>query len=215
MREVKVFILGLPGCGKSTAARHIQRLGKGYGWSTIRFNDYDILHEMFQADLDRKQFWPTAHNGFDVHDLSVFDTALEKLETKVQQRECLLPRNNELVINEFARDNYCESLKCFSKSFLHNAYFLFLDVDIETCKQRIRERVVHPVTPDDYFVSEFIFDSYYQYDNRQYMSCNFASDYGIDERNVEVIDNQGSQEELLKKVADFVDPILTKIPIFA
>ena len=50
--EKKVFILGLPGSGKSTAARYIECLAKSNGWVPVRFNDYDILYEMFRRQSD-------------------------------------------------------------------------------------------------------------------------------------------------------------------
>jgi len=47
---VKVFILGRPGSGKSTAARRIAKLVQHKGWSPVRISDYDILYNMFQRE---------------------------------------------------------------------------------------------------------------------------------------------------------------------
>ena len=189
MREVKVFVLGLPGSGKSTAARHIERVARDYQWNTTRISDYEILYELFEDDREHIQFSPTNYyKGFDVHDHKVFDTALEKLEMKVWLRERPSATKNELVIIEFARDDYNRSLELFSKEFLEDSYFLFINADISTCIQRIRERVAHPTFEDDHFVSEYIFETYYHKDNRHYTLLNPTNGDNFDGR-ISVIDN--------------------------
>src|SRR5437764_11643264 len=121
----KVFVLGLPGSGKSTAARYIEKLAQRNNWSPIRFNDYDILYQWFQADKEGRIFSATEHCGFDVHDHSIFDEALKEVEKRVVGREKVAPEENQLIIIEFARDDYCKALGLFSPTFLRNASFLF------------------------------------------------------------------------------------------
>src|SRR2546423_14210229 len=98
-----MFILGLPGSGKSTVAHYIDDyIVKQYqNGSTKRINDYDILYKMFKVDSEGK-FAPTSHKGFDVIDLSVFDTALREMEKEAQH---LIPtmKSTALIIMEFAR----------------------------------------------------------------------------------------------------------------
>ncbi len=194
MREVKVFVLGLPGSGKSTAARHIERIARDYRWNTTRISDYEILNDMFKADRECIQFSPTNYyNGFDVHDHKVFDTALEKLEVKVWLRERPSATMNELVIIEFARDDYNRSLELFSKEFLEDSYFLFINADITTCIQRIRERVAHPTFEDDHFVSEYIFEAYYHKDNRHYTCLKLGTNGDNFDGRIYVIDNPSTR----------------------
>src|SRR5437868_3051345 len=162
---LKVFILGRPGSGKSTAFRHIKKyIEEQYlDWSSIRFNDYDILREMFlfeklfQTDMKLRKFRATEHGGFDVLDFSVLDTALRELERKVRHRYS--PKRDELIVIEFARDNYGKALQQFSSAFLKDAYFLFIETNMETCVQRVHDRVAHPMTIDDHFVSDDILTS--------------------------------------------------------
>ena len=166
----KLFVLGLPGSGKSTAARSIEQFAFHHDWVPTRFNDYDILYEMFKADPEGRQFSATQHGGFDVHDHTAFDDALKELEKRVRNAEKAATREkNEVIILEFARNDYSRALELFSPEFLENASFLFIDADIPTCKQRIRKRVDHPVYKDDHYVSEYIFEAYYQLDSRQYL----------------------------------------------
>lgn len=139
-----LFILGLPGSGKSTAARYIVDHYKA--WSTVRINDYDILYEMSRVDKEGKRFSTTTYDGydgFDVLDHSAFDDALWKLKAIVAKQKRLFAKH-KLIIIEFARDDYSKALKRFFPEFLEDtkdAYFLFIDTDILTCKQRIQDRV--------------------------------------------------------------------------
>lgn len=209
----KVFVLGLPGSGKSTAARYIVELAQRNNWSPIRFNDYDILYELFQADEDGRRFSAIEYDGFDVHDHNVFDEALKELERRVVEREKVSCEKNQLIIIEFARDDYCRALGLLSPLFLRNASFLFVDADIPTCIQRIKERVAHRRTRDDHFVSKYIFEAYYQKDNGQYLAStatNLKSCCEIDEERIQVISNtrNNSEQKFLSKVKPFVTSIL-------
>src|ERR1700731_1572539 len=107
---VKVFILGRPGSGKSASYRLIEKIAQEQKWTISRFNDYDILQEMFRfeklfrsSSVPRK-FRATEHNGFDVLDFSVLDMALKELEKKVQFNNSQ-NNNDELITIEFARDD--------------------------------------------------------------------------------------------------------------
>jgi thymidylate kinase len=71
------------------------------------------------------------------------------------------------MVIEFARNDYQRAFQKLTGSFLADSYFLYLDTDIKTCRQRIRERSEkksEEKTEDDYFVSESIFETYYQYE---------------------------------------------------
>jgi hypothetical protein len=176
---VKMFVLGRPGSGKSAAVRYLSMLARDNGWSTRDINDYTILYEMFQQEMQQRelhpndmthhQFEPAAHGGFDVHDLSVFDTALQTLEQQATDLEQEDSRHRyRIIFIEFARNDYLHALQQFTASFLKDAFFLFIKADIPTCKQRIRQRAAHPQTPDDHFVSAYIFETYYNHDDGQY-----------------------------------------------
>ena len=188
----KLFLLGLPGSGKSTAARYIEMLARDYDWLPRRFNDYDILLKMFRTDSEGKRFSRTRYGGFDVHKHIAFDEALIEIEKVVLQREKVPDNQKELIIIEFARDDYCRALDLFSSAFLRDAFFLFIDADIPTCIQRIKDRIANPQTPDDHDVSEYIFESYYQNDKRQYQASFTSKLNGcreINEDRVMVVEN--------------------------
>jgi adenylate kinase family enzyme len=204
---VKLFILGRPGSGKSSAARIIATIARCRGWNTTHINDYDILKEMAQADTTHENFRQTEHSGFAVRNFSVLDVALRELENRAQH---LSLEQDTLVIIEFARDDYSKALKWFSPGFLQDAYFLFMHLDLDTCVQRIQKRITYtytdPPISDNHYVSEEIVRGYYQKDNRQYIKDSLKTDYSI-MKLIRNIDNSGSWLELRDNVLRFVDII--------
>ncbi len=201
--SAKVFVLGRPGSGKSTAARQVKRFLMQREWTAQHINDYEILRKMFLADTQRIRFRPTEHNGFDAIDLTVMDIALHEVEAKVYT---CLPSVN-LVTIEFARNDYREALQQFAPSFLKDAYFLFLDADIETCLQRVHERVMHSNSLDDHpSFSDAIFRCYYQKENGAYMAACLQKEFGL-QKQVKVINNTGSLDDFTHNIEQFADEI--------
>jgi adenylate kinase family enzyme len=200
---VKLFILGLPGSGKSTISRYILSYAGDRLWSTAHINDFAILYEMFKEDT-QGQFKSTAYGGFDILDFTVLDTALGELEQKVRAH-ITSAKLEEIVLIEFSRNDYEKALQQFSQEFLQDAYFLYLSVDLEICKRRIRERVAKPNTVDDFFVSEYIFDAYYNGDNGKDLPQILKRNYGIDRLKTRVINNSGSQEDFSTLINEFVE----------
>jgi adenylate kinase family enzyme len=203
---VKLFILGLPGSGKSTIARRIITYLNDRYWGSIRFSDHLILKEMFLADSDHIQFKPADHGGFDVLGVTVFDTALQRLEQEVNQH-LLSAKQEEIVLIEFARNDYLRAFQQFSDTFLNDAHFLHLDVETKTCKSRIRERTANPNTTDDFYVSEYIFNTYYNKDDGQEIPQILERNYRIDKQKVARIDNNGSLLDSIAQINQFVDTI--------
>src|ERR1700751_5396524 len=129
---VKLFILGLPGSGKSTISQYISEYASDRHWSTMHFYDYSILCQMFKEDSGR-QFRPTGYDGFDVLDLSAIDRALQQLE-HVVSRYLSISHFEEIILIEFSRNNYEQAFRIFSQEILKDAYFLHLNVDLDICK---------------------------------------------------------------------------------
>lgn len=201
MASLKVLVLGRPGCGKSRAARRIVKLAKLRDYSASRINDYPILRGMFREDKTGKQFKALeGHDGFDVIDFSVLDTALKFVEEKALQLQ--YEQSLDVIVLEFARSDYEAALKRFSREFLKDAYFLFIDTGVETCIQRIHHRVAHSSTPDDYFVSEKILRCYY---GRQNFPRNLTSQMGTGAGHIWRINNKGSKQDFDQEVNRFVE----------
>ena len=211
-----LFVLGLPGSGKSAAARHIKSFARQKKFQARRLKDYTILHKMFQQDKEEKRFrstQPQGYDGFDVLDFDVLDEALQKLRDKILRREKLGDDSTELLIIEFSRDDYCESLTFFTSLRLRDAHFLFINSDIPTCKARIKARTEHPRTLDDRYFSDYIFEAYYKRDHQEYLTetaTQFNQRFGIPRDHIHVIHN-GSDvtvQQFFQEVEAFASDIL-------
>ena len=203
---LKLIIVGLPGSGKSTITRHITTYLKEMDWSSIHFNDYLILNEMFRSDRQHKQFKPADHSGFDVLDVAVFDIALQRLEQEINEH-LLSAKQEEIVLIEFARNDYLRAFQQFNDAFLQDAHFLHLDVEIRICKRRILERIANPSSKDDFYVSEFIFNNYYNTDDGQEIPQFLERNYMIDKQKVTRIDNNGLLSDSIAMINNFIDTI--------
>lgn len=166
--SVKLFVLGRPGSGKSTAIHRISELASRRNYSTHHIKDYDILLEMYKQDVRHEDFCPADWDGFDVINFLVLDAALQKLEEQVLNLEKVSSSlgQKEIIMIEFARDDYVKALNNFSPDFLKNVYFLFVETGLETCIERIHSRRANnsPNT-DHHSVSDAIMTNYYHTDN--------------------------------------------------
>ncbi len=212
---VRLFVLGCPGCGKSTVARYIvEYVKQRYSdWSAIRISDYSILYKMFRNDTDGKYFRGADYGGFIVHENSVYDEALKKVE---EEANSISTTDKGLILIEFARSNYREALMQFNHDFVSNAYFLFLDTDVDICIKRVKGRIIYkaPIDAldeddlDDHFVPEAIIEAYRNINNKRYLSSHLKADHGIADREIAIIDNAGQFEDIADKVHQFIESIL-------
>jgi len=210
---IKLFILGLPGSGKSAVARFLCAKIAGWHWTAARFNDYKILDGMFHQDTAGR-FKPAESRGFDVLDLKVFDEALQALEQEANiYVDSLKPEEKNLVFIEFSRNDYEHAFQQFNKSFLKDAYFLYLDTELARCKERIRHRVADPQFEEDHPVSEYIFKAYYYVDDGLSIVDIWAKEYGVDNWRVLTIDNNRSLDLVIKSIEPFIYSILNPLSI--
>ena len=201
---VKLFILGLPGSGKSSIARYISAYVRDRGWKCDHLNDYRILRRMYKDDIKGEQFKPAAHDGFDVLDLTVCDNALKTLASEVQNYNT---QEQKMLLIEFSRNDYRSAFRNFDQSSLQDAYFLYLNTTIDICKERIKERIINPTTEDDYFVSDYIFNAYYNQDDGRCIPDILVRDFQIEDSRVKIINNGCSLEEASEDMAPFINGI--------
>jgi GTPase SAR1 family protein len=211
-----LFILGLPGSGKSALARFIQNyVQDNYStttgktkWLARRYNDYGFLLQMFEQEMGdplivKKRFKPAKPGGFDVLNYEVLDEALEQLisfitcETKFA--------TNQLSIIEFSRNNYQHAFKLVDPEILRNSNFLYLDTPVNVCKDRIQYRISHPASPeDDYPVSDYIFGDYYHGDDVQQISEFLIDTYGVDRNQVWLFHNDIPLKDACKELESYL-----------
>ncbi len=200
---VKIFFLGRPGSGKTTAIQELCDIAHHRAYSTICMDDYHILSRMSQEDTQRKKFRTTNYGGFDVLDPTVFDTALEILEQQVQT--ALQTERDGIITIEFARNDYRQALRRFSPDFLKDAYIFFIEANLNTCIQRIRQRATNPITGSKrHFVSDYVMHTYYSKDNWTYIIDEMKAEYTIN-KTIATYYNTGSLPELLEVVNEFAE----------
>ena len=204
---VKVFVLGRPGSGKSTVARHMIELASRRGYQSLFVQDYDILYKMFLNDRKHERFRPTDRGGFDVLDYSVLDSALREMEKEVE--DVLTPKHTDMVCIEFARNDYRAALNIFSPLFLRDAYFFFIDSDLEFCIQRVQARVTDPPLPDHHFVSEHVMRTYYSNNNWEYMVQQCKQEYELC-KEIVAVRNDGLLSVLINEASDFAERIFQR-----
>lgn len=208
---VKIFVLGRPGSGKSTAASHMMKYATSQDLNAMHIRDYNILHAMFTSGDAYESFSDAGHGGFNVTRFEILDEVLVKLQRQVEQADA----STRLIIIEFARDNYYEALGNFTEEFLRDAYFLFLDANIDLCVQRVYNRVASTKEQDRHFVSEEIIRGYYKSNtcgcletypqSERYMQSKLQQLYGIDPYHIALIENEGSKEQFLEQVEQFIE----------
>jgi adenylate kinase family enzyme len=214
---VKLFVFGLPGSGKSTVSRsivdHVHRTYKQ--WYVRRLCDYNILFEMFKQDTKHKNFYTEKHNGFYVTNPNMYDIALMRLE---QLANRVRPNSNQLLVVEFARSDYLKAIKTFENSFFYNSAFIFLYTDINTCIERIAQRIEHPhYNHDDHFVPERAFERFEDASTKEYpqlLQASLLNDYRGKNSPFRIIDSSGSENDTLAQAKPFVDEIISSSQTF-
>jgi len=204
----KLLIAGLPGSGKSSVAGLISMFARDSQWSTRHISDYELLYKMYLQDT-KGQFKSARFGGFDILDLNVYDIAINKLEQEVDQINTSA-KSEELLMIEFSRNNYQQAFNHFSEEFLRDAYFLYLSVELETCRKRIFERTLHPSTSDDHYVSEYALRTYYLEDDGLYIPRILDDNYGINSKRVSIIENNGLLSEVSSNINSFVQNIFMR-----
>jgi adenylate kinase family enzyme len=200
-----VFILGLPGSGKSTAAHTLKEYVPEHyeGWSVVHISDYNILKRMCYEEHDER-LRQIGNGAFDVVECSAFNSALKRLKDEIREAIKETFNSNQLIAVEFSRNDYIFALEEFFVEFISDANFIFIKAPISECKFRIENRVEkRNRTEDDHYVSEFIFEEYYKEDQQDYSESvgrRLMKKYSIPESRIQIIEDCWLTEDEFKEI---------------
>lgn len=222
--ERNVFLLGRPGSGKSSVAQLIDMFAKDKGRFTHHIFDYKLLQELFLQEEaediapEKRKFRPKGPKecyGFDVIDFSVLDTVLEMMAEQVRKEKQASSGRNKLFLIEFARDDYSHALQKFGPDLLEDAHLVYLHADVDTCIDRVRQRVDYQPDSYNHFVSDNIMRGYYSKDDwsdnwlDQFLSLPQYQGKGV---TASKIDNTGSTQALRKQIEKIFFDYLIPLP---
>ncbi len=169
-----VFLLGIPGCGKSAFYRRlISRLEEEEMFTSFpRIDDFPKLWNIFMED-EKSGEWKrcrrTEDGGYKVTDDKVWDDILEKVNEDVLKLK-KSSGEDRLIFIEFSRPDYVHSiLKNFSESIISEAIAVYLDVPFEICWQRNVRRHEQAIKEgsDDHLVSREEMEKTYGSDDKK------------------------------------------------
>jgi adenylate kinase family enzyme len=168
-----VFLLGIPGCGKSELYRRlIKKLEAENVFSDFpRVDDFPKLWSIFQED-EKTGAWKrcraTEDGGYKVTDDTVWDDILKEVNKDVVEMTNSTS-DDTLIFIEFSRPNYVHSiLNNFSEEVLNQAAAIYLDVPFETCWSRnvMRHEKAVEAGTDDHLVSREEMEKTYGSDDK-------------------------------------------------
>jgi len=159
-----VFLLGRPGCGKSTIYCLLeQKLKKeGLAREVMRIDDFPVLKELLDRDTQLKRHY-RKEGGFVVTDFTILDEVLKRINDQLGGLE----RPGRVIFVEFARDRYTDALRNFDREVLGRALICYIYCPFDVCVERNVRRFEEAKgkTLDDHIAPRDIMERYYRYDD--------------------------------------------------
>lgn len=160
-----------------------------------RVDDCPILWEIFQkesAEGRPARCRPTADGGFKVTDPTLWDEVLVRME----QEAAALRAPGAAVFLEFARPNYLDSLRNFSKETIRRARLVYVECSFDTCWRRNLARYEAPAG-GGHLVSREEMEATYRLDDRDALIAGSPCP-------AVTVDNETDGEDRLWKAVDAV-----------
>lgn len=130
------FLLGRPGCGKSTAYSIIHDYLEDYGITSSRIDNFSVLKEMLSIDKEFKRHI-LKDGGFEITDYTILDESLQEVCRRAKHQR----KSNKIVFIEFARNNYDHALDSFTKDILDESLSLYIYNTFVECCDRNTKRL--------------------------------------------------------------------------
>lgn len=168
-----IFLLGIPGCGKSELYRRLmKKLQENNLFEKFpRVDDFPKLWAIVKED-ERTGLWKRCRQseagGFKITDDTVWDDILKEVNKDVMEM-IKSDLSDTLLFIEFSRPNYVHSiLNNFSKEILNQSMAIYIDVSFETCWERNVRRHEKAVAQgtDDHLVSREEMEKTYGSDDK-------------------------------------------------
>lgn len=169
-----VFLLGIPGCGKSAFYKRLvkkledARLFRKF----FRIDDFPKLWAIFKEDEktgDWKRCRPTDDGGYKVTDDAVWNDILIEVNKDVIEIIKTESSDSVLYFVEFSRPDYVDSMNNnFSKEILDQALAVYVDVPFDICWERNvrRHKLAMAEGTDDHLVSREEMEKTYGSDDK-------------------------------------------------
>lgn len=160
-----VFLIGIPGCGKSVVYRVLAELlrAEGFKGDLMRIDDFPILKDIFERDKKYERHRPTPGGGLKVTD----DTVWDDLSRALNQQALKLQRPDRLLFIEFSRDNYLRAFKHFDPEILRDSLVIYIDCPWDLAWERNLRRAELEAGLDAHLVSREEMEKTYARDDHR------------------------------------------------
>jgi adenylate kinase family enzyme len=210
MKHKYVFLLGRPGCGKSTIYRELERriLESGQAKTCERVDDFTKLWVAYEEDHAReREGKERLHSRWtDRGDCIMTLEYLSDVLKEVNDDLLKIGKQDHCVFIEFARPSYVEAIQSFDNCILENSLMIFMEVSFDTCWARnlARHEAAIAEGGDDHLTPPEAMEEYYLNDDQDAF-VELMVERGVP---VRVIDNEADGEErLLRQVRELFDDL--------
>jgi dephospho-CoA kinase len=146
-----IFVVGLPGAGKSVIRRHLDELLRAKSFQIEQLSDYvfafrDFVHGAILLDETRGQgFSPEVGGAFQVDDEIHLRPALKALAERVWS----VRQATKITLVEFARADTMKALREFGDDILRHAQVIHIRADESVREERLHRRSTPPTIEID------------------------------------------------------------------
>jgi adenylate kinase family enzyme len=160
-----VFLIGRPGCGKSIVYKLLaeQLRERGYSGELMRVDDFPILKQIFEQDVEQKRHRRFPGGGMKITDDKVWDD----LSMALNGQALKLQSPNRLLFIEFSRDSYARAFRNFSPEVMRDSVILYIDAPFDLCWERNARRAREGKGLDAHLVSREEMELTYMHDDHE------------------------------------------------
>lgn len=205
MKYRYVFLLGRPGCGKSSLYRELEEriLASGQAQTFERIDDFPKVWEKCQRDdaLERAgKARIYTRRDEDGHYVPTNDSFLDDVLQEVNADVLEIDKPDHLIFIEFARPRYVDAIQLFDRRILDRCLAIYMQVSFDVSWERnvARHQAQTRRDGDDHFVCRETMEAVYLHDDRDAF-VRYLRERDIP---VAVVNNECDGEEHLKTLVN-------------